>query len=95
MIELLDPETPLGLEDPAMDAKTIGERIRALRAARNLTQVQLAKLLGTSQQNLARWETGTDIPARVIPDIAAALKVPVAKLFPKEPRTKAKRPGNH
>lgn len=40
----------------------IAESLKSLRLARGLTQQQLARETGISQQNLSRWETGTHIP---------------------------------
>lgn len=40
----------------------IAERLKSLRLARGLTQQQLARETGISQQNLSRRETGTHIP---------------------------------
>lgn len=35
------------------------ERLRTIRAARNLTQLEVAAGIGTSQVNISRWEDGT------------------------------------
>ena len=40
----------------------IAESLKSLRLARGLTQQQLARETGISQQNLSRRETGTHIP---------------------------------
>ena len=40
----------------------IAESLESMRRARGLTQQQLARETGISQQNLSRWETGTHIP---------------------------------
>ncbi|PWM71729.1 MAG: XRE family transcriptional regulator [Bacillota bacterium] len=40
----------------------INNKITALRKEQNLSQCQLAKLLGTSQANLSRWEKGLNEP---------------------------------
>ena len=40
----------------------ITESLKSLRLARGLTQQQLARETGISQQNLSRRETGTHIP---------------------------------
>ena len=36
----------------------IGTKIRELRRARDLTQDELAELLGVSYQAVSKWETG-------------------------------------
>ena len=47
-----------GLSDEAL-LKELGERIEALRLARNLTQAQLAKEAGISRRTVERLEAGT------------------------------------
>ena len=43
------------------------DRIRALREDRDLTQSQIAQVLGTTQQQYSKYETGTqELPARHI-----------------------------
>jgi transcriptional regulator with XRE-family HTH domain len=39
-------------------AETMGDRIRVLRGARNLTQTKLAELCGVSRGAVAQWELG-------------------------------------
>jgi transcriptional regulator with XRE-family HTH domain len=41
-----------------INKKNIGERVRALRVRRGLTQVDLAKQLGASQSNISELERG-------------------------------------
>ena len=43
-------------------AKSIGERIAMLRKEKNMTQAELAKLLGVSRSALAGWEGGFRMP---------------------------------
>lgn len=40
--------------------QVVGQRLRTLRAAMNLQQQELARILGVSQQTLSGWETGRD-----------------------------------
>ena len=56
-----------------MNAK-LGERIHSLRAARDLTQEQVAEYLGMSRQKYARIEKGVN-------DITLEILVGLAKLF--------------
>ncbi len=46
-----------------MEYTFANNNIAALRKERNLSQCQLAKLLGTSQANLSRWEKGLNEPS--------------------------------
>ena len=41
---------------------TYGERLKALRTAKGLTQQQLAQALGTTKQNICFIETGKNMP---------------------------------
>lgn len=70
-------------------------RIRQLWTKAGLTQVELAKAIGTSQAAVANYETGTKAPELAkLPSIAKALGVSVADLFVegqhKEPVAKAR-----
>ena len=42
--------------------KIFGDRVKELREDRNLTMGDLARQLGTHQQNVSRWEAGNTIP---------------------------------
>ena len=53
---------------------TIGEKIRQLRRARDMTQEDLATALGVAYQTVSKWETGATSP-----DLG--LIVPIARLF--------------
>lgn len=41
---------------------TIGEKIKALRQSRGLSQHKLADKLGTNQRNISSWEIGRNEP---------------------------------
>lgn len=41
---------------------SIGDKIRSLREKNDLTQEQLAKLLGVSDRTVSTWELGTRDP---------------------------------
>ncbi|ENV03453.1 LexA family protein [Acinetobacter sp. NIPH 817] len=45
-----------------MNIDTIGQRIRALRRAKKLTQVQLAKIAGVSSPAVTEWEKDSYLP---------------------------------
>lgn len=61
---------------------TIGERIKVCRKERNLTQGQLAELIGVSTQAVSKWETDTGMPdiSQIIP-LAKVLEVSTDKLL--------------
>lgn len=41
----------------------IGEQIKALRLARNMSQVELAKALNVSKQSVSNWENNNILPS--------------------------------
>ena len=41
----------------------IGDRLKALRESRNLTQEQVAKAVGVRKQTVSSWETNKSIPS--------------------------------
>lgn len=57
-----------------MDAKTIGNRIKLARKARNMTQEDVAKELGLNKSTIQRYETG-NINAIKLPVIAAIARI--------------------
>ena len=62
---------------------TIGENIKRIRKAKNMTQTELGeKLGGLSQQQIGRWENNTDQNPKLETQIriANALGVPVSHL---------------
>ena len=59
-------------------------RIKALRKERGLTQTDLAEKVGTTQQNIARWEDNSnsrELKATTAVEIAGVLGVPVSYLM--------------
>jgi len=61
--------------------KLIPNRLREARAARGLTQAQLARALDTHEKQICRWELGETQPRpRTVVAIADCLGVPVAHL---------------
>lgn len=59
-----------------------GERVAALRKERGLTQVQLAELLGTSQQAVTAYENGTRrVPITTLPLLAHTLGTSIEDLI--------------
>ena len=67
----------------------LGNRIKELRNARNLTQEQVAEQIGVSRQKYARIESGTNsISLDILSRIASALEVSVGDEMP-EPAYRA------
>ena len=63
-------------------AKHIGQRIRALRTGKGLTQAKLARMLGLQRPNISRLETGTHVPSiLLIQRVADALQVKISDLI--------------
>ena len=62
---------------------TVGQRIRAIRLSANMTQEELASYVGTTKQNIWKYESGvvTNIPMERIVAIANALHVPASELL--------------
>lgn len=59
-----------------------GKRIAGARALKGLTQTALAKKIGTTQQQIARYESGeNDVKSSVILKISAALGVTISYLL--------------
>lgn len=56
---------------------TIGERIKSLRERKKLTQTELAEIVGTSKQNIYKYENNiiTNIPSDKIEIIAGCFNV--------------------
>lgn len=62
--------------------KELGARIAQLRREQNLTQQQLAELLGTAQQQVASYEVARlKVPASMLPRLARALGVSLEALI--------------
>ena len=63
-------------------AMKIGEKIKMLRKARNISQESLAKVLGVTFQAVSKWETNTTVPdVSIIPSIASFFGVSIDELF--------------
>ena len=60
----------------------LGEKIRALRLRKGLTQEQVAQQLGVTYQAVSKWENGTNTPdIALLPEIAAFFGVTIDALF--------------
>ena len=72
--------------------RQLGGRIASLRKEQGLTQVQLAEMLGLTQQMVASYEVGRRrVPVSLLPKIATALAVSVESLIGQEGAPPAKR----
>lgn len=62
---------------------TIGERIKAARERKNISQIELAKLINSSKQSVYKYENNiiTNIPSNKIEAIAKALSTTPAELM--------------
>lgn len=57
-------------------------KLKALRQARNLTQAELAKLLGVDRTTVTQWECGKSLPrASKLIELARILKCDVDSLL--------------
>lgn len=45
-----------------MEQQKIGKFLKELRKEKNITQEQLAEIMGVSNRSVSRWETGTNLP---------------------------------
>ena len=76
---------------------SLGQRLRELRKQRGFTQVELAKILGTSQRMIAYYEAqGGNVSADMMAKLADALDVSVDQLLngQKSPSRKPQQPPN-
>lgn len=61
---------------------TLGARIRGLREARSLTQVEVADHLGVSQTAVSYWEKGRRVPSvAMLARLAGLLGVTIDELI--------------
>ena len=62
----------------SIDSLRFGDRLRRLRRERDISQEEYATLVGTTQQTIARWESGDSLPQLRFHDaIASEFGVPV------------------
>lgn len=65
-----------------MDQKRIGAFIAQCRREKNLTQMQLAGLLGITSQAVSKWENGLSVPdSSMLVSLAEELDISVSTLF--------------
>ena len=72
----------------------LGARIATLRKQQDITQVEMAKTLGVSQQTINSYEVGRRrIPVSALPTLARALGVSLEELLGEESAEAAKKRG--
>ncbi len=65
-----------------MDQVKIGKFIAACRKKENLTQMQLAEILGITDRAVSKWETGKSLPdSSVMLELCGVLKITVNDLL--------------
>lgn len=62
----------------------IGEQIKSLRIEKNLTQKELAKMIGVSVQAVSKWECGGSPDLSLLPRIADLFEISIDQLFGRE-----------
>ena len=69
-----------------MNTYVTGTTIKNLRESRNLTQAELAEMIGVSSKTVSKWETAKGLPdITLLQPLAAALGVSVIELMNGEP----------
>ena len=72
------------------DTMQIAKRIKAARIDKNMTQLQLADLMGVSYQAVSNWERGNSMPdISKLADLCSALGLTVNELLGMEEKTTA------
>lgn len=62
-------------------AQALGERIRAFRTERGLSQESLAEAVGVTRMAVSLWETGSRLPGSLhLMGLAQALDIPLGDL---------------
>lgn len=62
-----------------------GENLKNIRLARNLSQQDLANMVGIDRANISRWENGTvEIPLSIAYHIAKTLRVNLNDMVSKD-----------
>ena len=69
-----------------MNTYVTGTTIRQLREKRNLTQLELAEMIGVSSKTVSKWETGKGLPdISLLQPLAQALGISLIELMNGEP----------
>ena len=79
-----------------MNQKIIGDRIRAARLMKGLSQMELGERLGVSFQAVSSWETGKFLPdTEHLPALAKKLDLSLDALFAEEGKNWELKPVNY
>jgi len=66
--------------------KKLSEQIRTMRKSKQLTQAQMAEILGVQYQSISKWENGSTMPdSAMLPKIADCLECSTDDLFGRSP----------
>ena len=72
----------LGKEVLSMNSYVTGSTIKQLREGRNLTQAELAQMIGVSSKTISKWETAKGLPdISLLQPLAQALGISVIELM--------------
>ena len=70
-----------------MNSELFSRNLRRLRQGKNLTQEQLANIIGVSVQSVSRWECGNTLPdVMLLPELARLYGVTVDDLYREDVR---------
>lgn len=65
-----------------MNIRNMGTKIAALRKQKEITQEEMAKMVGTSAQAISKWERGKNYPdIELLPIIASFFGISIDNLF--------------
>lgn len=77
-----------------MSQQEMGRFIAEKRRAKNLTQEQLAELLGVSNKTISKWETGKSMPDySVVESLCKALNITIPELLAGKEKDSESTPG--
>jgi transcriptional regulator with XRE-family HTH domain len=73
-----------------LEMKTVGKNIKKARTEKNMTQLELADILGVSYQAVSNWERGNTMPdIAKLPLLSKTLDVEISTLLGEEKSAKA------
>ena len=73
-----------------LDMKKVGKNIKAARTEKNMTQLELADILGVSYQAVSNWERGNTMPdITKLPEISKTLEIEISTLLGEDKSARA------